>query len=318
VFVAAGAAFALSEGRMRYLLICLFIPSLIIPLAAVEWAFDATGSGLSVTDTRGAGQVTLFLVIFAMVAAFSRFVAGDRPLRFFELYRRHWRRALAGFLAMYAFAAVLVVVGYVLFALAGRVEWNYDALARLGPKIAERTVVALLVAVILAISEEILFRVFLMRYLRWNTTPLVTVGAVVFSSFVFAAAHNLTNPLEWFAPDQARLFLGLFLLGALLCVTYLSTGSFFCGVGVHAGLLGSKVFLRKTEILVVSPDVWWLGHSQDLRMAPAVWLLFMGMALAIFLCRKRLYDRFAIEKPVVSGGDAVQIESVETAGRQPA
>lgn len=303
---------------MRYLLICLFIPSLIIPLAAVEWLFTATGSGLSLTDTRGAGEVTLFVVIFAMVAAFSRFVAGGRPLLFFELYRRQWRRSLAGFLVMLAFATVLTVAGYLLFALAGHVGWDREALARLGPKIASRTVVALLVVVVLAISEEILFRAFLMRYLRWSTRPLVTVGAVVFSSFVFAASHNLTDPLAWFSPDEARLFLGLFLLGTLLCVSYLSTGSLFCSVGLHAGLLGSKVFLRKTEILIVSPDVWWLGHSQDLRMAPVVWLLFAGMAVAIFLARKRLYARFAVETPVVSGGELVQIENTGRAGSRPA
>lgn len=291
---------------MRYLLICLFMVSLLVPVGAVEWIFRATGSGLSVTDSRGAGQVTLFLVIFAMVIAFARFVAGDRPLLFFDLYRRHWRRALAGFVAMLVFAAALSAIGYGLFALAGRVGWNAVGLSTLSFKVAEHTVTALIVVVVLALSEEILFRVFLMRYLRWNTTAPVTIGAVVFASFVFAASHNLTDPLAWFAPDDARLFLGLFLLGTILCVTYLSTGSFLCNVGIHAGLLGTKVFLRETEILTLNPDVWWLGNSQDVRMAPAVWLLFAGIGVTIFVLRKPLRRRFAIEKPVVSGGDAAQ------------
>jgi hypothetical protein len=35
-------------------------------------------------------------------------------------------------------------------------------------------------------------------------------------------------------------------------------------------------------------------------MSPIVWALFAGMALAIFLARRWLYARYAIERPVVS------------------
>jgi membrane protease YdiL (CAAX protease family) len=285
---------------VRYLLICLFIPSMLLPLLATEWLFRGTGSGLSLTDSRGAGQVTLLLMILLMVAAFSKYVARDRPLAFFRLYLRHWRIALKGFLAMLAFATAVVMAGYLVFALIGQVGWSEEGWARMNLRIVERTAVALLVVVVLATTEEILFRVFLMRYLRWNTTPLVTIGAVVFSSAVFAASHNLTDPLAWFTPEQFPLFVGLFLLGVLLCVAYLVTGSFWCAVGIHAGLLGSKVFLRKTQLLEVNHGAWWLGESADLRMAPTVWLIFAGMALVLYLARRWLQARYAIEKPVVS------------------
>ncbi|MCV0395319.1 MAG: CPBP family intramembrane metalloprotease [Rhizobiaceae bacterium] len=285
---------------MRYLLICLFIVSLLIPVLAVEWLFTAIGSGLSVTDTRGAGQVSLFVIVLAMVMAYAKFVAGEEPLGFFGRYLREWKRALAGFAVALLFASLVVLAGYLGFAAMGSVGWSEAGFAAMSWKIAERTVVALFVVVVLATSEEILFRVFLMRYLRWNTTIPVTIAAVVFSSLVFAAVHNLTDPLAWFTPEQFPLFVGLFILGVLLCVTYLVTGSFLCAVGIHAGLLGSKVFLRKTNLVEVDPQALFLQDSYDLRMSPIVWGVFAGMAVAILLARHWLYPRFAIERPVVS------------------
>lgn len=285
---------------MRYLLICLFIPSMLVPVLAVEWLFRVTGSGLSLTDTRGAGQVTLLALVLLMVAAYARFVAREQPFGFFLRYLREWRRALAGFAAALLFASLVVTAGYLGFAAMGSVGWSEAGWAAMSWKTLERTVVALLVVVVLATTEEILFRVFLMRYLRWNSSAAVTVGAVVFSSFVFAASHNLTDPLAWFTPSDFPLFVGLFVLGVLLCVAYLATGSFWCAVGVHAGLLGSKVFLRKTNLVEVDPQALLLHDSYDLRMSPIVWAVFAGMALVIFLARHRLYARFAIERPVVS------------------
>lgn len=289
---------------MRYVLICLFIPSMLLPVLLVEWLFMVSGSGLSLTDSRGAGQVTLLALILLLVAAFVKFVAREEPFGFFLRYLGEWRRAAAGFWTMLAFASLVVALGYAGFGAAGSVGWSEAGWANLSWKVAERTLVALLVVIILATTEEILFRVFLMRYLRWNNSVPVTIGAVVFSSFVFAASHNLTDPLAWFGPDDFPLFVGLFLLGVLLCVTYLATGSFWCAVGVHSGLLGSKVFLRKTGLVEIDPRALMLQDSYDLRMSPIVWAVFVGMAIAIFLARHALYRRFAIERPVVSGGDA--------------
>lgn len=290
-------------GAVRYLFICLFIVSLAIPLAAIEGLFRVTGSGLSIFDSRGAGQVTMLATILLMVVAYAALVARERPLDFARLYWRERGRALRGFLAMLAFAAGVVVACYVVVGLMGQVGLSQEGWDRMSLKTVERTVVGLLVVLVLATTEELMFRVFLMRHLRWNASVPVTVAAVVFSSLVFAASHNLTDPLAWFTAAQAPLFVGLFLLGVLLCVTYLATGSFWCAVAVHSGLLGSKVFLRKTELLDVSTGPWWLGDSVDLRMAPVVWALFIAMALAIWLMRGRLNARYAVERPVVSTAD---------------
>lgn len=284
---------------MRYLYICLFLAFIPVPLALTELIFGATGSGLSIFDTRGPGQVALLAVVLLTVLAYVELVARDSTLDFFRLYLRHWRRALRGFLIMLVIASAIVIGAYVVVGLFGHVEWSTAAWNEMTMRMARRTAVALFVVLVLATTEELMFRVFLMRYLRWNTTPAVTIGAVVFSSLVFAVLHNLTDPLTWLTPDGIRLFVGLFLLAVLLCTTYLVTGSFWCAVAVHAGLLGSKVFLRRTELLDVSTGSWWLS-SADLRATPIAWAVFAGLTLAVYLLRHKLNPRFAIEQPVVS------------------
>lgn len=287
---------------MRYLFICLFLPSMLLPVLAVEWLFWVSGSGLSLTDSRGPGQVTLLVLILLLVAGFVKFVAREEPLGFFMIYLRNAGRAARGLGFFFLATSLLVALGYLFLGAIGVASWSEEAWAALSLRIAERTLVALLVVLILATTEEILFRVFLMRYLRWNLSVPVTIAAVVFSSFVFAASHNLTDPLAWFTAEEFPLFVGLFILGVLLCVTYLATGNFWCAVGVHSGLLGSKVFLRRTELVDVDHTAWWMGPTyDDMRMAPTVWLIFAAMAVAIFMARHWLQPRFSIERPVVSG-----------------
>lgn len=296
---------------MRYAYICVFLLVVPVPLALLEGLFSITGSGLSIFDTRGAGQVAMLLTVLLMVLAFMQFVARDSLVAFFNLYMAHWKRALAGFLTMLAFAWAVVIGAYAIIGALGYVNWSAEGWAAMNLHIMERAIVAVLVVLVLATTEELMFRVFLMRFLRWNTSAAVTVGAVVFSSFVFASLHKLTDPLAWFTAEEFKLFIGLFLLGVLLCVTYIVTGAFWCAVAIHSGLLGSKAFLRKTGLIEVEIGTsWWIGDSADLRRAPVVWLLFVGLAVAIVLMRRTLNAKFAVERPVVSTAKRPRVEGM--------
>ena len=286
---------------MRYAYICVFLLFVPIPVALLEGIFSLTGSGLSIFDTRGAGQVLMLLTVLVTVLAFVQFVARDSIAGFFGVYMANWKKALAGFVTMLALAWSVVIAAYAVVGMLGFVQWSSEGWEAMNLHIAERAAVALLVVLVLATTEELMFRVFLMRYLRWNTSAAVTVGAVVFSSFVFASLHKLGEPAAWFSVEEFKLFVGLFLLGVLLCVTYIVTGSFWCAVAIHSGLLGSKAFLRKTNLInVETGSSWLIGDSADLRRAPIVWLLFIGLAVAIYLMSRTLNARFAIERPVVS------------------
>jgi membrane protease YdiL (CAAX protease family) len=284
---------------MRYLYICLFLLFIPVPLAIIEFLFHATGSGLSIFDTRGVGQVTLLGTVLMLVIGYVHFIARDSIVDYTMLYLREWRRALRGFVVMLLITAGIVFSAYVLAGLFGQLQWNEEALNQLTSRKIERTVVALFVVLILAFTEEMMFRAFLMRYLRENTSTVSTVCAVVFSSLVFTALHNLDNPTLWLSEEGVRLFIGLFLLAVLLCTVYIVTGSIWCSIAVHLGMLGSKVILRRTEILDVQTNSWLLSHA-DVRMTPLAWMIFAGLALAIYLLRYRINPLFAIERPVIS------------------
>jgi membrane protease YdiL (CAAX protease family) len=285
----------MSEPFLRYRNVAFFSAAIFAALALAEWLFDLTGSGLSIFDKKGAGQVTLLAVPLVMLAPFVALVGG-KPWRVFSIYGRNARRALAGFGMFWLVTTLIVVAGYLGFAAIGAVQWSATGIAALSFAVAMKTVIALLVVVILATTEETIFRMFLMRYLAWNAGRAALISAVIVASLIFAALHNLTDPLAWFTPELFPLFVGLFILGILLCVTYLATGSITCAIGVHAGFLGSKVFLRQTKLVDVDPNMLMLQDTFDLRMSPFVWALFAAFAVVIWLLRHRLRPRFAIER----------------------
>ncbi|MCU0831897.1 MAG: CPBP family intramembrane metalloprotease [Rhizobiaceae bacterium] len=279
----------------RYLKTLVLMLGIALALAALEGVFRLFGGRFSIFDTRGFGQVMLLLTPLIIIALFVRLVADDHSLLFFSRYAARWRRAGAGFLAFWLGATAIIIVGYALFAALGSVGISEAAVAGLTWKIAERTLVALFVVLVLATTEELIFRVFLMRYLMFDGSRLALGLAVFTSSLIFAALHNLTDPLAWFTAEEFPLFVGLFLLGVLLCVTYFSTGSITCAIAVHMAFLGSKVFLRRTELLEVDAKLMFLQNSADLRESPVVWALWIAMAFLIYLNRNWLRARFAVE-----------------------
>jgi hypothetical protein len=103
-------------------------------------------------------------------------------------------------------------------------------------------------------------------------------------------------------PDYLPLLFGLFLFGFLMGTVYLATGSLSCSIGLHAGLLGFKVFLRRTELLIQHES--WLTGGADLRTGPAMWILLLLAALIVFLCRNWLWPRLWIENVVSTRQDS--------------
>lgn len=286
----------------RYRNLFLLLAGFTLVIVAAEAALRASGAPFSVTDRKGPGQLVVFAVALSALVWFSARVAGVDPLTFFAAYLRDWRRLLRGFLTMYVVAAATMAAIYAVLLMLGMVEWSQAAWEGLTPKIWRSTVVALLVVILLATTEETIFRGFVLRYLRWNATPGVTVAALLASSAVFSLSHLIALSGSARAPDYAPLLFGLFLLGFLLGTVYLVTGSLACSIGIHAGLLGFKVFLRRTELLI-QQDSWMTGGS-DLRTGPAMWALLLAAAVAFFLCRRYLWPRFWIERAVSTRQDS--------------
>ena len=292
--------------NIRYFYICLFLALLPLPMILIEQGFIATGSGLSVLDGRGSGQITLYGASLFFVVVYSRYVAQDSPFFYLDLYRKAWSRALLGFLTFCLVSCFLSIIGFVMTIGMNTVSYSPEAISQLNQTHLKRLLISLPIASVLALVEELMFRGFLMRYLRWKVTPLTTVLAIVFASLVFAFVHNLPDPVSWIEPRNIRLFIGLFILGCVLCVVYISTGSLLCSVGLHAGFLFMENARNYTKVLQLSNAEWFMVDGQDVRTSPIAWGLFCFIGLAVYLNRRRLHPIFAVEKQVMASSDVTE------------
>ena len=147
-----------------------------------------------------------------------------------------------------------------------------------------RTLFGLFVTFLLAWSEEVIFRGFIYEYI---TTSYSILPSILCASTIFMLAHDLSNPLSLLTTNLS-LGIGLFLLGMLLNLIFVLTGSLVASIGAHMGLVFVKVVLRRARFLTFAPMSAWWAHA-DLRQAPAVHLLFLVVILGIvYKFRKKL------------------------------
>jgi membrane protease YdiL (CAAX protease family) len=270
-----------------------------VTASAVEAMLRLAQSSYSLADSRGPGQWSFLAMALAAVLLFTWYVARVDPLQFAARYTREWRRSLRGFLLTFCATMLFAAVGYLLLAALGYVEWSQAKWQDLRVDIAEKLAVALLVVLILVLVEELIFRAFLLRYLRYNDSLRVTVAAVIVSSIIFSLSHLIALKNTWQLAGNITLLTGLFIIGLLLATAYVVTGSLACAIGIHSGLLGFKVILIRTHVIHLVPD--WLV-ADDIRRAPLAWLAFLLVALALILWRRRLHEAFSVETAVCSEG----------------
>jgi membrane protease YdiL (CAAX protease family) len=233
--------------------------------------------------------------------------------RFIRLYSTNLPRSAAGFLVMLGFGLAMLLALTLFLGLSGRATWGEGGISPAPHLVPIAIAATLLGAIAIAVPEEILFRGFVVSYLRWNTSPLVSTAAVVASALVFAAAHNIENPLVWLTPAGFPLFVGLFLLGTLLAVSYLATRSLWCPIGLHAALVAFDRAVLNTDLVAIDLSPWWMGGTDDVREAPALWLTFVIAALLCILFRNWLRSRLAIEDSYV--GALTAPHAVDSIGR---
>jgi membrane protease YdiL (CAAX protease family) len=284
---------------MRYLYVLALMAAVAAGALCLEFVFRVTGSSWSIYDRTSAGLVALYVLALILVGLFMRFFAPIDALQYHRLYLARWRVAARGFVTMFAFSSLFVLAFYAVLALHGEVAWSQHARQHVNPADLSQFIVGILVACLLATTEEILFRGFVLNYLRWNASRRVTFGAILCSSLIFASVHNIEDPLAWFTADLFPLFVGLLILGVVLAIIYLETGSLWCSIGFHAGLVAfGEVFLG-TGFITIDFKPWWMGGTGDLRTAPLVWVLFIVMAILVIVARKWLYRHLAVERPFV-------------------
>ena len=110
-------------------------------------------------------------------------------------------------------------------------------------------------APLVGLLEELTFRGFLLQHLRSCSRSL----AIIVSSGLYAVVHLKT--LAW-TDATSRELIGLFLLGVVLAVSALRTGTLYMAIGLHAvlayGARVNKVLMGFTE----SSSAWLVGTSR--------------------------------------------------------
>jgi membrane protease YdiL (CAAX protease family) len=245
----------------------------------------AGGRSLRLGGKGGAGHLTVMALALAAVAAFAHLV-WRRPLP--AVLRRGWRRrrrATLELLAAGAIAAGATTAVYLVVAGLG----GFEA----GRPLAELARPALLLALAryagralaVAAVEEIVFRGFLLGYLRVGPDRAAGGTAVVLSTLLFAASHAYRDAEPWLGLERGPALVGLALLGGFLGCLYLRSGSLALPTGAHAGMLLVSVTVRKTRVLRPRPSAWWLARAGDLRGTLLGWALLGGAALALWARR---------------------------------
>ena len=135
------------------------------------------------------------------------------------------------------------------------------------------------VALVVGILEEIFFR----GYLFGNLKSVSTKMGIVLSSALYSVVH--LKVVE-FHPSVGRELIGLFLLGAILCLSTLWTRRLWLAIGLHAVLAyGARV---NKLVLEISPlDHTWLTGTSRLINGVAGWVSLILVALAIGLVLNR-------------------------------
>ena len=181
------------------------------------------------------------------------------------------------------FLTLLYFLGCIIYT---PVQINYNL------SFAIKMLVGVIATFFLAWTEELIFRGTVYKFFVQALSP---VTSAVFASLIFMLSHNLSNPLTLVTSDW-KLGVGLFLLGLLLNLIFILTGKLYTGMGVHAGLVFVKVFLRRVPFVAfLPPEQLSFFIDKDLRQALCFHLAFIlvDIILIIKVIKK--------QKPTLSG-----------------
>lgn len=251
---------------ISYLFLSPFFTSLFYPLTLL----DNRGIGKLLFSCMALYQVLLF-IFCAAPKLYNRCIT-DSIQWLFTI--SGWRHYIYFFMIGFSAHAILLCIFYYL----GYAQVAPSLLSLLTFSKVIQCCMAAFITFLLAWSEESLFRGFFYNYFLQNHSQFFSV---VLTSFIFMFAHGLSMPwllitTEW------RLGLGLFLLGLVLNMLYIKTGSLAASMGFHAGLVSLKVFLRRIPYITILPSSSYLV-SVDVRQSLFTQGMLLGLVI-IILC----------------------------------
>ena len=252
---------------------------LFITATLTQYLFSLFIPSFNILASKDLGKVVFTLLVFVSLGSF----VWQQP----KLFQQQWLERNVYFLSsrqgLTIFTRYFLVffVLHTLFLLTCYfcgVGFFQASLMSNGWKISGKIIFGFFVTFLLALTEEIMFRGTFYPYFVQFVRPL---GAVTLTSLFFMTVHFLPNPLLqlW---QNLPTAIGLFLLGFMLNLIFISTKSMYANIGTHAGLVFVKVILRKITFFNFAPALPWFLHS-DLRQAPLVHLLFAGISISLII-----------------------------------
>lgn len=232
-------------------------------------------------SSRGIGKIAIsvmvILQIVLLLACLSQKLF-DKFLRtVFFFNEKAWTSKLALYFALFFSAHMLFQISFFFL---GYIHYNPNW-GSLNITLLSKIALGFLVTFFLAWTEEAIFRGMVYTYFNqfWNKIPSMLV-----TSLIFMFSHDLSNPLNLVTKNW-KLGLGLFLLGLLLNLIFVTTGKLYTAMGAHMGLVAVKVLFRRAPffIFAISKKLpFWL--HRDLRQSLLVHLAFVTI-ITIVLAR---------------------------------
>lgn len=279
---------------MRFIYLLGLIAGIFLASFGAQSIFRAVGIPIDLMAASGAGQIINYLIVLICAYLFATLVWRQSVTGYFLLYFRSWRKALGGFAVCAGLALGVGLLWYMFVFAAGGARWSSAAWAQTDARVLLKLLLPDLIAIVLATTEEILFRALAFRYLLTSTGRWAVFRAMIVSAIIFALAHRFDDPLSWLELRFVGLLIGLTLLGCLLALVYYLTNSLACSIGAHTGLIWIAL-AKKTQVIQVASSGWDISNSFDPRTGPAAWLLFILLAALFWSLRRWLRTSYAIE-----------------------
>ncbi len=280
----------------------LLIAAVLTPpiFSALEYFMSETSWPYSRVHNRVAMLVLLGLLVL---------MRRDFPLRVLSAYFRpeRWRQEWQPLLAGIGLTVIVSTGGLQLMVLDERLEWADRAFAQYALKVMQVAPAALVISVL----EESVFRALIFRRLR---AGVALPFAVAICSLIYAIAHFMAPLEQWqypgysmtvgfeylgavfdrlLLPGTLKAFVGLFLVGVVLCLVVWRTRSLLLCIGLHTGwVIAMKLASFSTERTAdfVYPEG--VGRLNFLLAEPLVWVSILLVGLIVLQGFTRLWPSF--------------------------
>lgn len=151
----------------------------------------------------------------------------------------------------------------------------------------------------LAATQQILFTGYLLTMLRDRYRAVV---AVVISAGLFAVLGRLDRPELLLEPQTMQMMFCLLLVATLLGLLRLQTGSILTSIGLLAGWVFVRRFIRRGRLLDFNDNMLaaWIAPQGDARLSPVFWTLLAGaIGWSLWMLKKHGEQKPELDGPAI-------------------